>query len=502
MPSPDRSVHNDASLYRFRRTISFAMCILAMSCAGTIYLFSLYGPQLTAKLHYTQTQTTIIATLGNYGQYLGGAFWGSVTDRHQNDPKRVFFYAAALLFSGYSLLSATYAGTIRSTHYIVSSFFSFLVGFGSAALYHGSMGTNVRNWPTSDHGFAVGIPVSFLGLSAFIFSQLASLFFYSHDGPDKSTLDVAGLLAFLGIATSIVALCAAFLLKDVRHLAPHGLLPRLLPQPAASPETQDLLADGPAVEEALSVSTEPRPFSVFEAILLTVTLVAIGGSGLFYVNTVGSIVLSLTPDQQGPSSPVFQKYQNYHVKILSVCSCIGRLLTGIGSDWLIRTRGVDRLAWVGVSAALMALGHFGGLFVRSLVDLWAVTIVIGLAYGCINTAMPVVVSHFFGARKFATNWGWISTGTAVGAQIFGIIFGIVYDAHQRDGICVSRGCYIASFAVSSFASALGIALTLYLYWKSQGSRLTRIKFAAMAFWVTTYGLLLASHILYDTVAAT
>jgi hypothetical protein len=47
-----------------------------MLSAGTIYLFSLYGPQLAEMLEFSASQTAFIATCGNYGIYLSGPFWG------------------------------------------------------------------------------------------------------------------------------------------------------------------------------------------------------------------------------------------------------------------------------------------------------------------------------------------------------------------------------------------------------------------------------------------
>ena len=58
--------------------ISQVLASLAMISAGTNYVFSLYGPQLSQILSFNQSQTSLIAMSGNFGVFLMGPVFGGI----------------------------------------------------------------------------------------------------------------------------------------------------------------------------------------------------------------------------------------------------------------------------------------------------------------------------------------------------------------------------------------------------------------------------------------
>ena len=69
------------------------------------------------------------------------------------------------------------SGEAAVPHYLILALLNFLVGTGSSAVYHCSLSTNYRNWPSSYRSVAIGLSVSFFGLSAFVFASLGSSLF-------------------------------------------------------------------------------------------------------------------------------------------------------------------------------------------------------------------------------------------------------------------------------------------------------------------------------------
>jgi hypothetical protein len=51
----------------------------------------------------------------------------------------------------------------------------------SSAVYHSALATNYRNWPHQYRSVAVGLTVSWFGLSAFIFTKIGSAWFMNED---------------------------------------------------------------------------------------------------------------------------------------------------------------------------------------------------------------------------------------------------------------------------------------------------------------------------------
>ncbi|KAJ3203960.1 hypothetical protein HK099_001311, partial [Clydaea vesicula] len=79
---------------------------------------------------------------------------------------------------------------------------------------------------------------------------------------------------------------------------------------------------------------------------------------------------------------------------------------------------------------------------------------IGLSYGVCWTSIPVLINEYFGVKKFATHWGWMTLLPAVGGQICSTVFGYIYDKHrisiisdgvEQKGKCYGRICFQFSY---------------------------------------------------------
>ncbi|KAJ3042010.1 hypothetical protein HDV00_008301 [Rhizophlyctis rosea] len=272
------------------------------------------------------------------------------------------------------------------------------------------MGTNIRNWPAKHRGFAVGVPVGFLGLGAAIFAGIASIFFYREEGKGR-VLDVGQFLTFMGITCAVIAFQAAFTLRDVRHLKPTeilGALDNTTDEDVTDEVTEAEASNGASTTEqtALLRPAEHHSTSIrqLDALLLAGVLFAVGGAGLTYINNVGAIIVAVFPDEYSADNPEVQQAQKFHVALLSIASCSGRVIVGVLSDIFEKRFHFNRLFWPLTAVTLMLGGQMLGAITKDYNQLVLVTSIIGVAYGAANTAFPVVVAHLFGADGFSTNW--------------------------------------------------------------------------------------------------
>ncbi|KAJ2478888.1 hypothetical protein EV174_004175 [Coemansia sp. RSA 2320] len=195
----------------FASTLSYIATCVSMLCGGTTSLFATYGSSFSEVLGFTQYETNLVASLGDYAHYMSAPLFGYLATRI--GPTRVIQTAAVLMFFGYMGLGYAlnhYDTPYEHSHHYVAtmSLLFALVGIGSKAAYMSSMATTARNFKHSRHsGIALGIPISLYGLSTFVFSSLKARWFESDKTPGRylSFMAVISLVAHLA-ASRFVAL--------------------------------------------------------------------------------------------------------------------------------------------------------------------------------------------------------------------------------------------------------------------------------------------------------
>ncbi|KAG0266231.1 hypothetical protein BG011_002928 [Mortierella polycephala] len=199
---------------------SFICACLNMLASGSLYVFALYSPALKNHLGYSQTQTSTIAIIGDIGLYGFGPLSGLMADRL--GPRPTSFFAGCLLFLGYSLLSTGFAKGMESvqqgeepTHFLLMSGFLFLAGMGSSTSYMAAFTSLAKNFQRA-RGIALGVPVSFFGLSAAVLTLIAQGFFtikvgnFGKPSSENRELDTTHFLLFLGLAGGLINGLAVF----------------------------------------------------------------------------------------------------------------------------------------------------------------------------------------------------------------------------------------------------------------------------------------------------
>lgn len=188
---------------------------MVMLSAGTVYLFSLYGPQLQHILKYQQSQTSFIASCGTTGLFLGGPIFGSLADSYPTYSYLFFLFGGVVIATGYLLVGFFIEQILPRPHYLILALVYLAIGLGNASCYHCSLATNYRNWPDKYRSVSVGLTVSFFGLSAFVFTHIGNAFFLQK----HLVINVPDFLKFLGILCLVLNLIAMFTLRPSLNTA-------------------------------------------------------------------------------------------------------------------------------------------------------------------------------------------------------------------------------------------------------------------------------------------
>ncbi|GJJ69748.1 hypothetical protein EMPS_02096 [Entomortierella parvispora] len=499
------------------RALSFmAACAVAL-VSGTPYLYSTYANQLTTKLELTAIQSNIVAAGVHYGLFLSGPLFGRLVD--SRGPRTVGLLSSGLLMTGYAGLSLTYSGLFYSFGFFASFLFLILVGMGSQAGYMTSVSTNAHNFQSA-RGIAMGVPIACFGLSALLFAQINNLFYKE----DTQAFLLLVAKAIGGTILVSVLFLTVFPTQVVEPVVQSEAAPAsigvgtgigqvvLVPHSAVDDDSTDLSEDAedrrrrtqererllqvdqagharnPTTTTAIAHQV-PSGFQLFRtthvAQMLLLSVLFLSGPSLMYVTNAGNIIRSIYRDHMDdPSVPPsdedlirLQQLQNFHVSLISLCSCLGRISVGLmsdvgrrgGSKWW----GVKRVGFLLYAGLCVWLGQTFGSRVESIQDLTSVSVLVGLGYGSVFGVAPTIVSEWFGVSNFGTNWGWISIAPAIGGQVFNLVFGSLYDReaqHEHTLECFGVECFHTSFALGAFSSFVGVATLIYL---SMATRTTR-----------------------------
>ncbi|KAF2870681.1 major facilitator superfamily domain-containing protein [Massariosphaeria phaeospora] len=492
-----------------------AATAISLAC-GTNYAYSAWAPQFAEKLQLSATQSNVIGTAANLGMYASGIPMGMITDR--KSPRLAALIGMLALFAGYYPIHIAYDNGAGSTSVALISFCSFVSGVGSCAAFQGALKTATLNWPTH-RGTATAFPLAAFGLSAFFYTLIAGIAFPG---------DTSGLLLLLSLGTSLVVLVAIPFLHVVDHQSStsYAVLPtsdrtrrnsnllhrtRLagakysrasLPEPEPtddaeqegdSDENSSLLSIPgdilPEDDAASSKSSHSRCLDITGLALLYkiefwqlwILMGLLTGVGLMTINNIGHDVQALWNHYDDTASKDFVAHrQLWHVSIISLCSFLGRLSSGIGSDVIVKKLQMSRFWCTAISATIFMLAQMCAIQIENPNFLWAVSGLSGLAYGVLFGVFPALVVDAFGSEGFAVNWGFMTVAPVVSGNVYNLFYGSVYDAHSEIQAGGERSCdeglvcYQAAYYVTLVSSALGI---LTCFWGIRHEHLLKKKMA-------------------------
>ncbi|KAI6119231.1 major facilitator superfamily domain-containing protein [Pisolithus thermaeus] len=508
--------HDDPGLLSARRIITLLGSILVALSSGTNYIFSAYAPQLGARLHISHTQLNVVGLAGNIGVFASGPIWGRIVD--SRGPRIPLIGAFMCFLIGYAGMKRMYdAGTdsgtsISAAHFTLLVVCGLLTGLGANAGIASAINTTAKSFPASAHATTTGLVQSGFGLSAFFFSTIAHVFFPG---------DTSAFLLLLALATSTPILVALFIVRPV-PLPPTRPGPRgdedgdyeRIPSGEVAPFITDPIIDVVGIAEqgsrtpllgsrqgdepsstlrlgrSQSCSRPDNPpdihgkmlWGTLDFYLVSIIMALLSGTGITYINNVGTISLALF----AKSNPIYDeveasKWQAAQVSTLSVGNFVGRVLSGLISDFLRNRLHLPRAYSLCIVSSLFIISQALAIGISSVSTLWIATATLGVAYGGLFGALPAIVIDWFGLAHLSENWGYVTLAPLVGGNIFSIMFGRNLDAHtpheedtsrnatrfvggeisSEERCLIGRECYVSSLRVTLVACMVALALSTW-----------------------------------------
>ncbi|KAL9056972.1 MAG: hypothetical protein Q9162_002638 [Coniocarpon cinnabarinum] len=201
---------------------------------------------------------------------------------------------------------------------------------------------------------------------------------------------------------------------------------------------------------------------------LFVMLALLAGVGLMTINNIGNNVKALIRHWIPTATPTYYRSSEaFHVSLLSLFSFVGRFLSGVGSDFLVKRLQASRFWCLTVSGGVFTLAQMFAIGTRNPHLLPIVTVLTGIAYGALFGVYPALIADTFGVSGLSLNWGYIIFAPVVSGFIFNRYYGWVYDDHSHiindgtldcpDGL----DCYQMAYFITCGSSMAAVALSLW-----------------------------------------
>ncbi|KAF8632395.1 hypothetical protein AX17_004836 [Amanita inopinata Kibby_2008] len=174
--------------------------------------------------------------------------------------------------------------------------------------------------------------------------------------------------------------------------------------------------------------------------LLFTILSLLSGTGLMYINNVGSMSQAL----YAKANPVYDdvqasKWQATQVSSISVMNFAGRIFIGLVCDFGKNRLDLPRSYSVVLVSFFFFISQVTAARVESVENLWIASALLGLAHGSAFSLFPTMCLEWFGMSHFSENWGYLSMSPMFAGNLFSVVFGRNLDAHESNSQDESQG---------------------------------------------------------------
>ncbi|KAJ5093644.1 hypothetical protein N7456_009505 [Penicillium angulare] len=513
-----------ASSHATARIISvIAGTLVALSC-GTNYAYSAWAPQFAHQMKLSSTESNLIGAAGNLGMYAMGIPMGLLTD--SKGPRLMILIGSVCLCLGYYPIYLAYQHGEGSVPIIFLCFFAFLTGTGGCSAFGAAIKVAASNFG-ENRGTATAFPLAAFGLSALFWSNVSTLIFkddtgrfllllacgttilslvsipfmrifqspsdetYSSvphnenpDAPESQRLRRSSIVIehpddghdSTGFDHAHSAHARSHSTVSNNRMGPSSSNERdenssLVYKPDGRPSFDTLdddFLDDIAVEAHHPDIRGLAMLKHAEFWQLFLTMALLSGIGLMTINNIGNSTKALWLYYDDSATPKFiQQRQVMHVSILSFGNFLGRLLSGIGSDILVKKLNMSRFWCLFISAAVFTLTQLAGASISNPNTLVVVSAFTGVAYGFLFGVFPALTAHTFGIGGLSQNWGTMTLAPVLSGNVFNLIYGTVYDRHSvagpegenqcPDGLL----CYRSAYYVTLFSGLCGVVVCLW-----------------------------------------
>ncbi|KAF2772239.1 MFS general substrate transporter [Teratosphaeria nubilosa] len=465
------------STHRATRILSVVAATVIALSSGTNYAYSAWAPQYAHALDLSATQINLIGAFGNIGMYAMGIPGGILID--SRGPRWGVFAGVTCLAIGYTCLRAALLAGKGAYSVPMLCIFTLLTGLGSCTAFGAAIKVSATNWPRH-RGTATAFPLSAFGLSALFYTSIGAVVFPG---------DTAGYLLLLAVGCTVMIFMGGLGLQIVK--GDNGGRYRAVAKderPGMARRSSSKLRRTSTHARANSGSVGEIEVTGFQLLRtpkfwqLFILLGLLCGVGLMTINNIGNNALTLWHHFDDTASRDFiQKRQLMHVSILSLCSFLGRLSSGIGSDWLIHHH-ASRFWTLVASACTFAAAQVAALTIENPNSLFILSSLTGLAYGALFGVYPALVADAFGPSGLGINWGAMTMAPVLSANFFNLAYGAILDAHSHfegDGkgggqrVCLDgKVCYSSAYWITLIASCVGL---VWSAWCIRHERLEKLR---------------------------
>lgn len=165
--------------------------------------------------------------------------------------------------------------------------------------------------------------------------------------------------------------------------------------------------------------------------LLFSILSVLSGTGLMYINNVGSMSQAL----YGYNNPHYDEakasqWQSTQVSSISLMNFTGRIFIGLVSDVCKNRFGMPRSYSLTIASFFFFASQVATASIDDIRNLWIASSLLGLAHGSVFSLFPTVCLEWFGMPHFSENWGYLSLSPMAAGNLFSLVFGRNLDAHE------------------------------------------------------------------------
>ncbi|KAJ5759585.1 hypothetical protein N7520_006741 [Penicillium odoratum] len=499
--------------------------LIALSC-GTNYAYSAWAPQFAHRLKLSSTEGNLIGVAGNLGMYAMGIPMGLLTDA--KGPRLITLIGSVCLGLGYYPIYLAYQHGEGSVPIVFLCFFAFLTGTGGCAAFGGAIKVAASNF-AENRGTATAVPLAAFGLSALFWSNVSSLIFKDDTGrfllllACGTTILPLVSIPFLrifpsqnepyasipnheqsgapesqrmrrpstvGEHTEEIHDSTGYDHENSAHVRSHSVHSNhrggaynhdqdesssLFSKPDGRPSFDTLDDDYLAAIAVDAHHPDIRGLAMLKHVefwQLFLTMALLSGIGLMTINNIGNSAKALwLYYDDSATSKFIQERQIMHVSILSFGNFLGRLLSGIGSDILVKKLNMSRFWCLFISALVFTLTQLAGASISNPNTLVVVSGFTGVAYGFLFGVFPSLTAHTFGIGGLSQNWGAMTLAPVLSGNVFNLVYGTVYDhhsvvGHDGDSECPDGlVCYRSAYFMTFFSGLCGIVVCLWSIWR-------------------------------------
>jgi len=401
-------LRNKESQFFYGYIVVLAAFCIALVMWGTYYTFGVFLESLLSEFHWTRAVTSGAFSLSLLLSGLLCIVMGRLTDRF--GPRIVITAGGIFLGLGYILMSQL------STIWQLYLSYGIIIAVGMGAAFVPLVSTIAR-WFVKRRGMMTGLVVAGVGAGTMIMAPTTRWLISSYGW--RTSYLIIGIISLV-----LISLAARFVRRDPRQVSqlPYGSC---------------------GVEED-SFALEVRGFSLREAIY-TRQLWLLCGVYFCGFLPIGTMLVHIVIHATGLGIPVMTA--SSILATIGAASIAGRIIMGSVADKIGNKLSLV-ICFVVLSVALFLL-----MVAKQAQMLYLFAVILGFAYGGINSLMSLIVAELFGTRSLGAILGIAFAFDSAGGALGPVIAGKIFDV---------TGSYQLAFLVCATMGFVGLILALFL----------------------------------------